>query len=367
MSAKEASVARFDSKLKAQEKSDSSQIKKFNNGKNINEYSPRSNAFSMTHISGNEEEKINSSNMKKTTKRNDTYKEDVSSTEKSTSPECCCVMDGHKTARKRKNETCSKTQRKRRKQKQTKVDAAASIEERNGYSDELKHKRKASIRQVVDVVEVEMDEKDDSNKKYDSVAGENMNKYLSDDEPLLIASDDLRFSPSYTSLIVNNSRSTVTTLNLDNGEEPANTQDGEVFVISSKPSGIPESQVIISNDLTEKALMVPSSLPEYKFQGSDVKEVVIKEDIELTENKVLEVTEMVPAEERVNDSEFGDLLLPEVFSESQLDEVVEVVSLVGCDTSWEVEASLTATKLLHVCWQGLDHHASSREIGGVTS
>lgn len=370
MSAEEASVGRSDSKVQEHEKSDLPQNIKFNNGKNIGKYSTRSNAFSIDYISGEGEGNINpSSNMKKTTKRNAARKEDISSREKSYSPACFSVVEEHKAARKRKNETYSKTQRKRRKQRQNKVDTVlASVEEWNGYSDELKSKRKASTRQVVDVVEVEMDEKDNSNEKHNSLTGENMNQCERDDDPFLIPSDDLKFSLSNTSVTVYNSQTTATTSNLGNGEEPADAQDGEVSVISSKPSVVPESLVITSDDLTEKALLVPlGSISECELQGSDVDEVDIKENIELRETKVLEATKMMPAEERVSDSEFGDLLLPEVFSESQLDEVVEVVSLVGCDASWEVETSFTATKLLHVCWEGLDHHASCREIGGVRS
>lgn len=366
MSAKEASVGRSGSKMQAKEKDS---IQKFSNEKKIIKSSNRSDVLSINYVSSEGEGKIKYSNNKKTTKSKAAIKEDFFSREKSSSPECCYVGKEHKTTRKRKNENHEKIQM-RKKQRQNKVDLNVVVEKVNVCSNEImgKGKRgKASARHVVDIIEVDMDEKDESYGNRNSIATGNINHCESEDQPLLTNSEGLRLSLSNTSFTLYNSQTTGTTSNLRKGEEPEEIQNSEVYVIPPKPLGVPESPVITSDDLTEQALVVPvNSISECEPLKSEVFESSLEKDIESKENIILEDTEMVPSE-GVTDSEFGDLLLPRVFSESKLDEAVEVVSLVGCDASWEVEASFTATKLLHVCWEGLDHHSSSREIGSVRS
>lgn len=367
MSIKEANIRVLDSRKELNRKRDSLPEKNYHKRK-FQKYSS-SNVCSLDQFCEESDENKNISPNKKRKTKNNAFCEENLSNGKTSLP-VCYVVEKTKVESKRTNGDKSEMEKKRSKRSQNMAaDVCVAEKDENYLQEELQDKIKVTpaTRKAVHGDEMKINEHDFFIGKNNLFTADNNNPCESSDELLLKHSEDLKLSPSQYSFSVSNSQAKPNTSSLSSEKELTGTQDIEVSVISSKTLQVPDFVISSDDLLDQEPVIFSNSCSECEFKCLDVDEVELKENIKSLESNDLDNTEMVSTEENTTASEFGDLLLPRVFSDSHLDEVVEVVSLVGCNVDWEAEARFTATKLVHVCWEGLDHHVPSRELGSVKS
>lgn len=357
-----ANVASSDAKEKADKKERSSKKRSGNNSKKTKAHTESSNASSRERNADEDEGSDKPSRKKRRREDHATSEGERTSRENSSSPGCYVVGEIEEE-RKRRKKSYTKTQSRRTKRK-NKRKVTASEEEKIQSKEKRKNrgrKHRASTREETDIVEVE-DEEDNA------YVNEN---YTCRKRCRITSREHNQRSPSPPSLPCRVQQPSNTTPLPDRGLPDTQIE----AVVKVNESHSPQRSITVPLKVLGVIPSSPSDSSVVEFveceqERPDGEKMNVEEHQESkqeAESENIEEIEEIHRGDAVSDSEFGDLLLPPAYSERHLDEVVEMVSLVGCDAKWGVEASFTATKIVHVCWESLNQHAASREIESARS